>query len=618
MAAARLLARQVAKSTNSSGTLDIDNLFSLVTAAYEERDQDRRRSDRANQLMADELHDASKALELQNMRFKAALDNMSQGLCLCDANGLVAVCNRRFLEIYNLHEAPSGVPLHTLLEASCVTAPSGNAGAVGLLRQHISLNRAGSNIEQAWPDGRIIAIVRTSVPYGGFLDTVSDVTEARIASAQIAHLARHDPLTGLPNRTLLRERMHQTVEQCRAGRQSAVLCLDLDRFKPVNDALGHPMGDALLTEVAKRLVLLVRKTDTVARLGGDEFAIILHDAPSPADAEVMAARVVAELARPFIIKEHKLRIGASVGVALINGPHADADEALRHADLALYQAKGEGRGSYRNFTPALDAIASRRRKIELELRDALVDGSIVVHYQPQIDLRQRTIRGFEALARWHHPSRGLVLPGEFISIAEESGLIESLGEQVLLTACADATTWPESTTVAVNLSALQFASGRLVPLVRRALRVAGLPPHRLELEITETILLEDSTTVLNQLRALKDIGVHISLDDFGIGYSSLAYIRTFPFDHVKIDRSFVSELGSHADSLAIVRAVTALCGSLGISTIAEGVETESQLDVLRQERCDSVQGFLFSHAVPFAETGALLHRLHAANEPLAA
>ena len=619
MDADKLLARQVAKSTDSSGTLDVGALLTIIRTEYEERDHDTRRSERASRLMAEELVDASEALELQNLRFKAALDNMGQGLCLCNAAGLVIVCNRRFLEIYGLQEpARSGIGLQSLLQSVANPKSSCDLAASGLLQQHVNLDTAGSVIEQCWPDGRIIAIVRTPVHDGGFLDTISDVTEARTASARIFHLARHDALTGLPNRTLLRERMSHAVDQSRTGQPSAVLCLDLDRFKPINDTLGHPMGDALLEDVARRLVTLVRATDTVARMGGDEFAIVLQGAPTPAEAEAMAARVVAELARPFAIKGHQLRIGASVGVAMITGPDADADEALRHADLALYQAKGEGRGSYRSFTNALDAVASQKRAIELELRDALADGSIVVHYQPQLDLSTRTIRCFEALVRWQHAVRGLVLPGEFVVIAEESGLIDMLGEKVLLTACADATTWPESTKVAVNLSALQFASGRLVPLVHRALRLAGLPPHRLELEVTESVLLERSTSVLSQLHALEEMGVQICLDDFGIGYSSLAYIRTFPFDRVKIDRSFIAGLGSAPDSLAIVRAVTGLCTSLGISTTAEGVETESQLEIVGQEQCDSVQGLLFSKPVPLAETTALVQRFLSSTERLAA
>ena len=618
MPAVRLLARQVARCTAASGTLDLSAFQALVLGVYREREDERRRVARENRLMAEELDQALAAIRLQNLRFKAALDNMGQGLCLCDRDGNITVCNPLFAAIYGLPAelAVPGAPLRALLETSpCL----GQSAASSLMDQHLAPGaNANASIEHALSDGRIIAVAVRPVSDGGFLATALDVTESRAASARVAYMARHDALTGLPNRFTLLEALREAARSARRGGVSAILCLDLDRFKPINDTLGHPMGDALLRSVGRRLSKLVRENDLVARLGGDEFAVLVRDIASPATAEALAQRIVASLARPYRIDGQQLRISASVGIAPIHGARADPDEALRHADLALYEAKAGGRASYRVFRPRLDDIATRRRQTEIDLRAALDSSSLAVHYQPQVDIPSGTIHGFEALVRWCHPIRGMVPPMEFVAVAEETGLIEQLGNYVLRTACRDAMTWPAPTGIAVNLSPMQFNTGNLVRQVEQALQDSGLDAQRLELEITEGVLLKSTDSVLDQLRALKRMGVQISLDDFGTGYSSLGYFRSFPFDRVKIDRSFITGLGEHADSLAIIRAVTGLCSSLGIRTTAEGVETQGQLNLLRRERCDHVQGYLFSKPVPLEKTGALFEVIGSEIETLSA
>ncbi len=406
---------------------------------------------------------------------------------------------------------------------------------------------------------------------------------------------------------MLRERLTQTIRETGRNQTAAILCLDLDRFRHVNETLGHPVGDALLVAVSNRLRGMVRDADLVARLGGDEFAIIQRLLPTAAMPEALARRIVGVISEPYEINGQRVQIGVSIGIERIVDFKLDPDDILRNADLALYQAKAEGSG-YRVFEPAMHALAAKRRQLELDLRTALDDGQIEVHYQPQVDISTGAVIGLEALARWRHPERGFVPPSDFIPLSEEVGLIDRLGMYVLQRACRDAAAWPDTVSVAVNLSALQFRSGRLVGLVENALANSRLPAHRLELEITEGVMLLDTSTALLQLRQLKRLGVRISLDDFGTGYSSLSYIRNFPFDKIKIDQSFVRELGTSADSLAIIRAVAGMCSSLGIATIAEGVETDAQLEILTREHCNSVQGYLFGKAMPVSELSSLFTR----------
>jgi diguanylate cyclase (GGDEF)-like protein len=387
----------------------------------------------------------------------------------------------------------------------------------------------------------------------------------------------------------------------------ALMMIDLDRFKAVNDTLGHPIGDAVLRVVAKRLQSVVRPTDLLARLGGDEFVLMALPTPERSDLGPLAARIVDTLGRPYLIDGHLINIGASVGVAVAPADGTEHAELLRSADLALYHAKQSGRGTHVFFAPPMDSRARARRALEIDLRKALALGEFELYYQPQVDLDTHSVVGFEALLRWRHPERGLVSPVEFVPLAEEIGLIVPLGEWVMREACREAMGWPNAVSVAVNVSSHQFSdSARLVDLVARSLAASGLPGSRLEIEITESVLLRDDQAVLETLHRLRGMGVRIAMDDFGTGYSSLSQLHSFPFDKIKIDRSFVKDRGDVASQNAIIRAITALGLSLGISTIAEGVETSDQLRRIRAEGCTSVQGYLFSRPVPANQIQSLL------------
>jgi diguanylate cyclase (GGDEF)-like protein/PAS domain S-box-containing protein len=444
------------------------------------------------------------------------------------------------------------------------------------------------------------------------LVAIVDVTERKQAEARIQHMAHHDALTGLPNRILFHQRLGEALTRiARSGGKLAVLCLDLDQFKGVNDTLGHPIGDRLLKVVAERLNSCVQESDLVARLGGDEFAIIMPEIDSPRGAETLANRVIEELGSAFEIDGHEVIVGASVGIAIAPGDGNAADVLLRNADMALYRAKADGRGRFHFFEAEMDKRVQLRRALELDLRKAFNQGEFELYYQPLINLRGGDVSGFEALLRWRHPERGMISPAEFIPLAEEIGLINPLGEWVLREACADAMTWPKPVKVAVNLSPVQFKSRNLVQAVLTALAYSRLPPERLELEITESVLLDETDTNLATLHRLRELGVCISMDDFGTGYSSLSYLRSFPFDKIKIDQSFVRELTERPDCMAIVRAVTGLGASLGIATTAEGVETHEQLDRLRAEGCTEVQGYLFSAPRPATEVAGMLKKAEA-------
>jgi diguanylate cyclase (GGDEF)-like protein/PAS domain S-box-containing protein len=439
------------------------------------------------------------------------------------------------------------------------------------------------------------------------LVAIVDVTERKQAEARIAYMAQHDALTSLPNRVLFHERLDAALAELpRRGGALAVHCLDLDHFKSVNDTLGHPIGDDLLRVVAERLKGCLRETDLVARLGGDEFAVIQMNVGKPSEAGDLAAKLITALSTTYDIQRHEVVIGASVGIALAPSDGNAADVLLRNADMALYRAKADGRGVSHFFEPEMDRRIQARRSLELDLRKAFANGELDLYYQPLINLRADKISGFEALLRWHHPERGMVLPGEFIPLAEEIGLIGPLGEWVLRRACADAAHWPGDLKVAVNLSPAQFRTRGVVQAVMSALAYSGLAPHRLELEITESVLLGETEANLATLHQLREIGARISMDDFGTGYSSLSYLRSFPFDKIKIDRSFVRDLAERPDCMAIIRAVAGLGASLGISTTAEGVETPEQLERLRAEGCTEAQGFLFSPPRPVGEITALL------------
>ncbi|AWL93450.1 EAL domain-containing protein [Bradyrhizobium ottawaense] len=472
--------------------------------------------------------------------------------------------------------------------------------------------RAGRTWKHVKADGALIdlAIYSRELTYAerpAVLLALMDITERKRAEARLAFMAQHDGLTGLPNRSLLRQQVDEMLLHTRRSTDKvALLMLGLDSFKSVNDTLGHAVGDKLLRGVAKRLRSTLREEDALARLNSDEFAIVQSGLARPEDAVMLAKRLLAAIADPYLLDGHSVVIGASIGIAMAPGDGDDSEKLLKSADMALSRAKLDARGTFAFFEAALDAKAQSRRKIEVELRDAIQNDVLRPYYQPLIDLQSGRITGFEALVRWPHAERGMISPAEFIPVAEDTGLINPLGGLMLRRACLDAATWPDDVRVAVNLSPLQFRSGNLLSIVTDALKHSGLPPRRLELEITETLLLEKSAQVLATLHALRALGVRISMDDFGTGYSSLSYLRSFPFDKIKIDQSFVRDLGANREAQAIIRSIVSLGKGLGVIITAEGVETEAELSCLRTEGCDEGQGFLFSKARPNAEIISLL------------
>ena len=558
------------------------------------------------------LRDKTIRLEAANLSLDAALDHMSQGLCLYDADQRLKVVNRRFCEIFHLSLA-AVVPGLTFREVMALGVEAGNhpreslvdsfriaaAGVTPLNSEEAQFQELNYTRVIEISYGRLIAVSRRTMADGGWVTTFEDVTERRRAEAQIVFMAQHDALTGLPNRVLFSERVEQALAQAGRDRTNfAVLMLDLDRFKSVNDTLGHPVGDDLLRAVATRLNACVREVDTVARLGGDEFAIVQAQVERPEETTILARRIIEMLSAPYEIDGHHVVVGTSIGASFAPGDGSTCAKLLKNADVALYRAKAEGRGIWRFFEPEMDARLQARRVLELDLRAALANGEFELHYQPLYDLRKERIGGFEALLRWFHPVRGLVSPTEFVPIAEEIALIVPLGNWVLRQACKDACAWPDYVKVAVNVSPAQFKGRNLVETVKQALDAAGLPANRLELEITETVLLAENDATIETLHGLRDLGVRISMDDFGTGYSSLSYLRSFPFDKIKIDQSFIRDLATTDGADVIVRAMIGLGENLGMRTTAEGVETETQLAWLREEGCSEAQGYLFSTPRP--------------------
>lgn len=474
-------------------------------------------------------------------------------------------------------------------------ADAATDGAPGV-RQTISRHRTA--------DGRLLDVVEYASEImvrnrPATLSTIVDITERKRAEAHVTFLAHHDPLTGVYNRTVFTRELEAAAGVlARGGNGFAAILIDLDDFKTVNDTFGHAIGDALLVEVTSRFRKALRKSDVVARLGGDEFAILLPAVESPTEVETLAGRILQEIADIQEIDGVQLAVRASIGCALAPHDANETDELLKCADLALYRAKHAGKGTVSFYERGMDRQHRERRALEAELRSARIDEEFEVHYQPIVGVATGRLRGFEALMRWRNPRRGVVSPAEFIPIAEETALLDELGRWVLVEACRQAASWPDPLVVAVNVSPVQFRKGDLAETVDMALAASGLRPERLEIEITESVLLADTSANLATLGRLRARGIRIALDDFGTGYSSLSYLRQFPFSRLKIDRSFVREIDRSPESLAIIRAIIGLGKSLGIDTTAEGVETASQLETLRAERCGELQGFLFSPPVP--------------------
>ena len=570
-----------------------------------EREQLSARLEQQNQLLVAK----EEQLRTQNIHFDAALNNMVQGLAMYDSGHRLVMCNRRFIEIYGLspEQARVGTELRQLIEHPFDNGLASDRSPQELMDQLLR-KRDARDVEQLVSqlgDGRSIAITVQPMADGGTVTTHHDITEQRRTEAKIAHMALHDALTGLPNRVLLNDRLRHALTRARRGDMVAALLLDLDHFKNVNDTLGHPCGDRLLEMAAGRLMNVTRDTDTVARMGGDEFAILQMAISQPSDATALALRIIDQIGAPYQIDGHQVVIGTSVGIAIGPTDGTSPEELLRNADLALYRAKADGRGTFRFFEHGMDLQMQERRTLEADLRRAVQAGEFELHYQPVVNLESGDVRGFEALMRWRHPDKGMVPPATFIALAEEIGCIIPLGEWAIRQACATAAAWPEPLEVAVNLSPVQFSTPGLVQVVMSALATSGLPARRLELEITESTLLQNSESTLATLFNLRALGVRIAMDDFGTGYSSLSYLQSFPFDKIKIDRSFIRDVADGVGSLNIVRAVAAMAKGLGMTTTAEGVETQEQLDAVRSEGCTEMQGFLFGRPLPADEIEAL-------------
>jgi diguanylate cyclase (GGDEF)-like protein len=550
-----------------------------------------------------ELLERKGELERLNAQFDVALNNMIHGLCMYDADMRLIVCNTRYAEMYAIpvELTRPGTSYQAIVEA-CVPAPEQAAQVVAYMQAWRAEPRSFT-----WPfgDGRIIAVTHRPLRDGGWVGIHEDVTERKRAEAQIAHLAYHDALTGLPNRAAFTEKVADAIAHATAAKDKfALVSLDFDRFKEVNDVLGHAVGDDLMGEVAARLAVSAGE-NFIAHLGSDDFVLICAAGDQPTAAEILAERIQAEMARDITAGGHSLRVSASIGIAIFpeDGGHAAA--LLANADVALDRAKAEERGSIRFFDASTDQRQRDRRALQHDLGAAAERGEILIHYQPLARI-DGTVTGFEALVRWQHPARGMIPPSAFIPIAEESGLIVPLGESILRAACHEAASWPRPLAIAVNLSPIQFRHGDLAGAVHAILLETGLAPARLELEITEGVLIGDFSRALAILRRLKDLGVKIAMDDFGTGYSSLSYLQAFPFDKIKLDRSFVSKVRTSAQSAAIVRTVIGLCRGLALTVVAEGVETQSELDFLVEEACDGVQGYFIGRPAPIEHYAGLI------------
>jgi diguanylate cyclase (GGDEF)-like protein len=548
------------------------------------------------------LHKKSE-LERLNTQLDAAINNMPLGLSMFDAQQRLLVCNRRYREMYDL---PSelilrGTPYCALWEHR---EKKGGRHYLADDGRVPDFERAGTMTIEFGAE-RIYSVSRQPLKGGGWVALHEDITQRRRQELEITHLARHDVLTNLANRALFREQLQQSLLRLRRGQGFAVLCLDLDRFKPVNDTLGHPVGDALLRQVSERLLTCVRQGDLVARLGGDEFAIIQANVRDSESSERLAGRLVETVGKPYTINGHHIEISSSIGIAIAPRDGSDADMLMGNADLALYRTKADGRNGYSFFKPEMNEQVQVRRSLEADLRRALDEESLGLWYLPVVSLEQAKVTGFETLLRWTHPERGTITPTEFITLAEESGLMAEVGDWALRMACAQAARWPEPARVSINLSPLQIKRD-LTEVVLQALAASGLPPSRLELEITETVLLQDSQNTLAMLHQLRQLGVRIVMDNFGRGYCSLSYLRSFPFDKVKIDRALVADMERSEATRAVVASIVGLGNALGMSTVAEGVEGYVQLQAIRGFGCTEAQGYYFSPAVSGGEVARLL------------
>jgi diguanylate cyclase (GGDEF)-like protein len=558
---------------------------------------------------------ATRDVVLLANRFDAALNNMPHGLCMFDSDGSIVVSNQRLSQLMGLPRRElKGLSLRCLLERSV------DAGLISEVNVQSVIDRvdaklSGSDdaaLELDMENGRILELTLQHMDKGGLVLLAEDITERKAAEAEKDRLARFDSLTGLPNRAVLRDRMARVLGECRPGNMCAVHFIDLDQFKQVNDTLGHTRGDMLLEAVAKRLVDVTRDAGVIARFGGDEFVVLQAPISSPDQSETLAKCMLSALGGTYDLDGHKVVVTASIGIAMAKG-QLDPDQFLRNADLALYRAKSEGRGTWRWFETSMEAHAQARRTLELDLRHALETQAFDLHFQPLFNLKNRKILTCEALLRWPHPTRGMVPAPEFIPVAEEMGLIVEIGNQVLTKACLECLKWPAGTSVAVNLSSMQFSRSNVPALVRDVLAATNLSASRLELEITESTLLQDTIRTRHDLHQLERLGVKISLDDFGTAYSSLSYLHSFPFHKVKIDQSFLRGLVDDERRVTLLRGMTRLSAQLGLHVVVEGVETEEQLELLLgDDSIDEAQGYLLCRPMPASDIRKLLYASYVA------
>ena len=617
MKAEALFWRQCTEAVTADGSIDAQRLMDLVIATYRVHESDYDEIERSAETLLRENHALrgnisalSQAFDGQKKLFEVILNNLPLGLSVFDADQRLTLSNIRFRQLFDLtdEDVIAGATIADLTAKmrgteSASTKPGRRTG-----RHSSATARSNSLRRREWlmDDGRIIQSMVTILSDGSNISIHADITEDRRAAERITYLAHHDPLTGLPNRIHFREQVDATLAERRPDQQIALVHLNLDGFKSINNTMGVSAGDKILQQVAERIRASAGSENTLARLGSDEFAILQTGKQQPRNVTALAEQIRRELSAPFLHGEKQLELSVSMGIAIAPGDGEETDVLLKNAGVALSHAKADGRKRERFFASEMEAQMQLRHALEADLRAAVEKEEFELHYQPLYDLSQRRICGFEALIRWNHPVRGRVPPMDFIPLAEEVGLVVDIGRWVLRRACNDAAQWPEGIKIAVNVSAIQFSSSDLTRDVSEALAAAALSPSRLELEITESVLMENLSEVLPILHALKERGIRISMDDFGTGYSSLSYLSSFPFDKIKIDKSFVNDIVDNKEAHAIMHAIILLGDALGMRVTVEGVETAAQLALLEREECDEIQGYHISPPRPAGDVAHLL------------
>ncbi len=624
----KLLAKQLQKATQPTGEVDLDKLQQLVAEAYEEADQDRQRTDRSIALMVEEidtfqaglqaeiaqqtgqLRDSRRQLRLQNRRMAEALDSTGHAISIYDNERRLIYCNDKFLQLYRLPKrlGRRGTSFEDVLRGRIAANSHVGEDVTTYIADRLRLtdNHLAATEVNTLNSGQIVSVTHQPLADGGWVSTHKDITEFSRLQEELAHHAYHDALTDLPNRHMLQMRLAECVKEADGLGSFALLLIDLDGFKAINDTLGHSAGDAVLKEVARRLETAAGQSGMAARMGGDEFAVVMEVGAVARDAHMLAVKMTEAGRVPFVIDGHGQQVAFSVGVAVAPGDGETPDQLLKNADLALYAAKAERRGSYRFFEPAMDKALRDRRNLERDLGLALERGEFELFYQPILNLKTQGFAGFEALLRWRHAEEGYISPARFIPVAEDTGLIVPIGEWVLRQAIAEAAGWPRNLRVAINVSSVQFQRGNVVASIMNALASSGLSPERVEIEITESVFFDNSAANLDALRQLHALGLKIALDDFGTGFSALSYLLSFPFDKIKIDGSFVRAIDNAAGAQTIVRAVAEIGHGMGIITTAEGVETPAQLRNVHAAGYTEAQGYLIAQPLTVEQVHKLL------------